>query len=100
LIGYEIRLFPSEQGALNNQAIKDHMKQMMEKRAQAINTLNKSAQAFQPPSQYHQGDKVWLEASNLQFPHQTSKLNPKRYGPFHISKEISSVVYQLKLPAS
>jgi hypothetical protein len=61
--------------------------------------LNKSAQAFQPPSQYHQGDKVWLEASNLQFPHQTSKLNPKQYGPFCILKEISSVAYQLELPA-
>jgi hypothetical protein len=80
--------------------VEDCTKQMMEKQAQAIDALNKSAQAFQPPSQYHQGDKVWLEASNLQFPHQSSKLNPKWYGPFCISKEISSVAYQLKLPTS
>jgi hypothetical protein len=100
LLGYEIKLFPSEQGTSNNQAVEDRLKQMMEKRAQAVDALNKSAQAFQPPSQYHQGDKVWLEASNLRFPHQTSKLNPKWYGPFHISKEISSVVYRLELPAS
>src|ERR1700730_3255837 len=73
---------------------------MMERRAQAVDALNKSAEAFQPPSQYHQGDKVWLEASHLRLPHQSSKLNPKRYGPFRISKEISSVAYRLELPAS
>jgi transposase InsO family protein len=65
LLGYKIELFPSEQSASNNQTVEDRMKQMMEKRAQATDALNKSAQAFQPPSQYHQGDKVWLEASNL-----------------------------------
>jgi hypothetical protein len=65
LLGYEIKLFPSEQNTSNNQAIEDRLKQMIEKRAQAVDALNKSAQAFQPPSQYHQGDKVWLEASNL-----------------------------------
>jgi hypothetical protein len=99
-LGYEIKLFPSEQGISNNQAVKDHLKQMMEKQAQAIDALNKSAQVFQPPSQYQEGDKVWLEASNLRFPHQASKLNLKRYGPFHISKEISSVAYWLELPTS
>jgi hypothetical protein len=59
LLGYEIRLFPSEQDASNNQAVENRLKQIMEKRAQAVDALNKSAQAFQPPSQYHQGDKVW-----------------------------------------
>src|ERR1700730_14143550 len=73
---------------------------MMKKRAQAIDALNKSAQVFQPPSQYRQGDRVWLEASHLRLPHQSSKLNPKRYGPFRISEEISSVAYRLELPAS
>ena len=100
LLGYEIKLFPSEQNTSNNQAVEDRLKQMMERRAQAVDALNKSAQAFQPSSQYHQGDRVWLEASNLRFPHQSSKLNPKRYGPFRIVKEISPVAYRLELPAS
>jgi hypothetical protein len=65
LLGYEVELFPSEQIASNNQTVEDRMKQMMDKRTQAIDALNKSAQVFQPPSQYHQGDRVWLEASNL-----------------------------------
>jgi hypothetical protein len=47
------------------------MKQMMEKQAQAIDALNRSAQAFQPLLQYHQGDKVWLEASNQQIKPET-----------------------------
>jgi len=36
----------------------------------------------------------------LKFPHQKTKLNPKRYGPFKIIKVISSVAYQLELPPS
>src|SRR5260370_1122944 len=36
----------------------------------------------------------------LQPPYQTTKLAPKRYGPFRITKEISPVAYQLSLPIS
>jgi hypothetical protein len=31
LLGYKIKLFPSEQNTSNNQTVKDRMKQMMEK---------------------------------------------------------------------
>jgi hypothetical protein len=65
LLGHEIKLVLLEQNISNNQTTEDRVKQMMERQAQAINALNKLAQMFQPPSQYHQGDKVWLEASNL-----------------------------------
>jgi hypothetical protein len=46
------------------------------------------------------GEQVWLEASNLKLPYQTSKLAPKRQGPFKIIRKILPVVYQLELPAS
>jgi hypothetical protein len=46
------------------------------------------------------GEQVWLEASNLKLPYQTSKLAPKRQGPFKIIRKISPVAYQLELPAS
>jgi hypothetical protein len=49
-------------------------------------------------SQYKQGEQVWLEATHLKICHQKTKLKPKRYGPFKIIKEISPVVYQLRLP--
>jgi hypothetical protein len=40
LLGYEIKLLPSEQGTSNNQAVEDRLKQMMEKRAQCHRRLD------------------------------------------------------------
>jgi hypothetical protein len=51
-------------------------------------------------SQYKQGEQVWLKATHLKIHHQKTKLKPKRYGPFKIIKEISPVVYQLRLPVA
>jgi Chromo (CHRromatin Organisation MOdifier) domain len=45
------------------------------------------------------GDQVWLEGVNLKMTHPKSKLNTKWYGPFHVTKEISPVVFQLALPS-
>jgi hypothetical protein len=47
---------------------------------------------------YQINDLVWLEVTHLQLPYQASKLNPKCYGPFSISKVISPVAYWLTLP--
>jgi hypothetical protein len=47
---------------------------------------------------FEQGDKVWLEGTNLRLSHPTAKLAPKRYGPFTITHVISPVVYRLELP--
>ena len=48
---------------------------------------------------YKQGDKVWLEATNLTMTHPTSKLVPRRYGPMTITNVILEVVFQLALPS-
>ena len=45
-----------------------------------------------------QGQKVWLEGTNLKLTHPTTKLAPRHYGPFHIARVLSPVVYQLTLP--
>jgi hypothetical protein len=72
---------------------------MKEKRAQAIDAINRMAQQGQVMmSQYRQEKQVWLEATHLKIRHQKTKLRPKRYGPFKIIKEISPVAYQLRLP--
>jgi hypothetical protein len=42
---------------------------------------------------------VWLERTNLPLPYESTKLAPKRYGPFSITQKISDTTYQLKLPA-
>jgi Chromo (CHRromatin Organisation MOdifier) domain len=49
---------------------------------------------------YKLGNQVWLEATHLKLHYQKTKLAPKCYGPFVITKEISPVAYQIKLPAS
>ncbi len=48
---------------------------------------------------YAQGSLVWLEGVNLRTHYPTSKLAPKRYGPFPIKKVLSDVSYKLELPA-
>ncbi len=48
---------------------------------------------------YAQGTLVWLEGVNLRTHYPTSKLAPKRYGPFPIKKVLSDISYELELPA-
>src|SRR6266576_1412346 len=57
--------------------------------------IDRRGQCFEP---YRINDKVWLEGTNLTTTHPTTKLPPKRYGPFKITDVISKVVYRLKLP--
>src|SRR5258708_6220731 len=74
---------------------------MIQSRAQAIEAINKAGHdGTILPSQFQVNDQVWLDAKNLHLPYQTTKLAPKCHGPFRITKEISPVAYQLRLPAS
>jgi Chromo (CHRromatin Organisation MOdifier) domain len=45
------------------------------------------------------GQKVWLEGRNIKTFHPSSKLAPKRHGPFVIESVISPVAYKLALPS-
>src|SRR6266404_4874335 len=47
---------------------------------------------------FKEGDQVWLEGQNIQTSHLTTKLAPKQYGPFPITKVLGPVTYQLHLP--
>ena len=47
---------------------------------------------------FAKGDKVWLEARNLKCLIINLKFTPKREGPFTITKVLSPIVYQLRLP--
>jgi len=47
---------------------------------------------------YTLGEKVWLDASNIQTGRPTKKLDHKRLGPFPISKVLANNTYELKLP--
>lgn len=48
--------------------------------------------------QYQVGDKVWLDASHLNTPRPSKKLDDRRYGPFEVERVISSTAIRLKLP--
>ena len=73
----------------------------MNNRAKVVDTINKAVRQVEAiPSRYHKGDQVWLEATHLLLQHQKTKLAPKRYGPFKITKEISPVAYRIELPIS
>ena len=52
---------------------------------------------FQP---YKKGEQVWLEGTHLHTSHPTPKLRPKRFGPFEITEQLSSMTYRLNLPPS
>ena len=55
----------------------------------------KGKQTFTP---YTLQQKVWLEATNLKTTHPTTKLAPRRYGPFTITEVNSPVTYRLRIP--
>ncbi len=47
---------------------------------------------------YHIGDRVWLDSTNLSLPRPKKKLNDKCVGPFKILKKAGISAYKLKLP--
>ena len=101
LLGYDLSLIPSGKVTTNNDLVERHMETLLEKRAQAIDAINQSTKRDQGGTpKYKAGDQIWLEATHLKLRHQSTKLAPKRYGPFVITKEISPVAYQIRLPTS
>ena len=72
---------------------------MIKAQDQAIRTINQKA-GETPSPQFCIGDQVWLEGTHLKLPYQSTKLAPKRYGPFTITKQINLVTYQLTLPTT
>ena len=99
LLGYSPRLAPSEMITTDNEAVEKQVKRMIQARDQATKIINQNA-GNAPSPQFTIGDQVWLEGTHLKLPHQSTKLAPKRYGPFTIMKQINPVMYQLILPAT
>ena len=96
-----MKLIPTGTGESTNEATEQRLETMIEKRLAAIDAINHMAKARAPiPSQYKNGDQVWLEATHLKLRHQKTKLTPKHYGPFRVVKEISPVAYKIQLPMS
>src|SRR5712672_148309 len=94
-------LHPDREVTTNNQAVEQRLKNLHQRRAQAIAAINKVANRNPAPEgQFKRGDQVWLEATNLKLPYHTLKLAPRRQGPFHVTEVISPVAYRLALPVT
>ena len=50
--------------------------------------------------EFKEGDKVWLEAQNVQQRQPSIKLSHKRLGPYKVVRKIGDLNYQLELPKS
>jgi Chromo (CHRromatin Organisation MOdifier) domain len=100
LIGYDISINPENLPITNNDVIEDRAKTIELYCDTATRLINQTAgTAPVTPSAYQIGSEVWLDATNLHMMGTNTKIDPLRYGPFKIIKEISPVVYQLVLPS-
>ena len=63
-----------------------------------IKTQKKWTKGKEQEQRYKTGDQVWLEGHNLKIDWPSTKLAPKRHGPFKIGKVLSPITYQLELP--
>ena len=77
-----------------------HLQLLKQAQEEAKEALQKAADVALPTrfEPYQIGDKVWLEGCNLNTTHPSSKLAPRCYGPFSITRVVSCTSYQLKLP--
>src|SRR5579863_5494409 len=99
LIGLEPELIPEQSSSGNNHLAEEQSRLLHECRVMAAHAINRTANSIGiPETQWKVGQKVWLEAKNLPLPHGMIKLAPKHHGPFQITRVISPVAYQLKLP--
>jgi hypothetical protein len=92
--GLPISHYPMTEGQGIDDDRMDHIHEMRTRAQEAITKAqdvmkNKKGSYYKP---YHNGDRVWLEATNLKTTHPTVKLAPKWYGPFEITKKISDIV--------
>jgi integrase-like protein/chromodomain-containing protein len=98
LWGHEATLVPDNNAPTWNQAANDWIEDMKRNQQTAIFALNKTAGKVPTPSPYRVGDQVWLEATHLCLPYQSTKLAPKHHSPFPIVKVVSPVAFQLRIP--
>ena len=74
---------------------------LMEAKAALAKSKDKMAKYYDPRQTpapvYKPGDKVYLDASDIQTPRPSQKLSHKRLGPFTIVRKVRNSTYQLHL---
>jgi hypothetical protein len=77
------------------------LEQLKEAREQARRHMIKAQQSWvkhRDTPKYKEGDLVWLEGKNLRISQPTTKLAPRRHGPFKVIQVMSAINYRLELP--
>ena len=82
-------------------SVENQLQQLKQACEEAKEVLQKATNVTLPTrfEPYQIGDQVWLEGHNLHTTHPSSKLAPRRYGLFTITRVVSQTSYQLKLPS-
>ena len=103
MMGYEPCALPSVIADTSIAAVESRLKTLSAAHNEGLATHELARQVMSSRSQrgfkpFVKGDKVWLEARNLKRLIINPKFAPKWEGPFTITKVLSSIVYQLRLP--
>src|SRR6266702_1355635 len=105
MMGYEPRALPSVISDTSIPAVETCLKTLSAARNEALAAHELARQTMAARTRRHfspfcKGDKVWLEARNLKRRVANPKFAAKREGPFVITKVLSPITYQLRLPSS
>ena len=105
MLGYEPQAIPSIIQMAHLPVLEECLRNLDTSRKEAL-TAHKLAQQLMKNqikskfTPFKVNDKVWLEARNLKWNILDPKFAPKREGPFTITKVLSRLSYELKLPTS
>ena len=105
MLGYEPQAIPNIIETAHLPALEECLRNFdtSQKEALATHKLAQQLMRNQIKSKFTPfkvNDKVWLEARNLKRNSLDLKFTPKREGPFTITKVLSPLSYELKLPTS
>ncbi|QRV73356.1 Retrotransposable element Tf2 protein [Ceratobasidium sp. AG-Ba] len=86
-------------------AADEHIKQLKEVQHEVLSSLHMAKERMKAGNNstlpdYKVGDKVWLDAKNIETQRPSKKLDHQSLGPFKIVEQISPAAYRLELPAS
>jgi len=104
LYGYDPVAIPTALPRSNVPTVEQHVKELQKKRDEALAAHELSRQVMMRRIKgkylpFKIGDKVLLEARNINIPGTVRFFQQKRLGPFPIIEQIRPIAYRLKLPA-
>jgi len=103
LMGTQPLSIPTAFETTNIPAATSHAETLLKLQNEALAAYELAAQRMierskRKPVKFKEGQKVWLEAMNLNLPYQLKKMSTKREGPFEIAEVMGPITYRLLLP--